>query len=174
MPKLMSKKKPVRMALATLGFSVLLSMPTVAALVFDIGFSPELSESMKPTFHAGDLQITSPTKVDDVTLGDVILVRSEKNFATYSHRIVTKELQDGFYQISLKGDSNPTIDRQIITVPVGVQVPRVIWNIPEVGTYVNYLSGTTSKKLLIGFGILLFGLTAFRFALGERNLQKER
>ena len=171
---LRDKKKPFGIAIFTLFFTALFLTPSIATAGFGIGFSPVLSQSMKPAFNAGDLQITKMATIKNVSIGDVILVRDEESFATFSHRIVLKEFSKGFYSFTLKGDSNPTTDRAKVVVPAGVTIPKVVGRLPKIGTYVNTFSGSTAKRTLIGFLILLIGLSVFRFALGARNKNKEK
>jgi len=171
---LREKKKPFGIALFTLFFTALLLAPSIATAGFGIGFSPVLSQSMRPAFNAGDLQITKMATIKNVSIGDVILVRDEESFTTFSHRIATKEYSAGFYYFTLKGDNNPTVDRAKVTVPAGVTIPKVIGRIPKIGTYVNTFSGSIAKQTLIGFLILLIGISIFRFALGVRNKNKEK
>ena len=155
-------------------FIVLLISPTIATAGFGIGFSPVLSESMRPSFSAGDLQITKLEPVKELVVGDIILVRDEESFATFSHRIALKEFNAGNYLITLKGDSNPTKDRAKVIIPTGINVPKVIGKVPEIGTYVNSLSGSTAKKTLIGSMFVLIGLNSFRFANRVRINKKEK
>ena len=171
---LIGKKKPFGIAIFTLFFTALFLAPSIATAGFGVGFSPVLSQSMSPTFKAGDLQITKMAPIRDVAVGDVILVRDEESFATFSHRIALKEFSNGFYSFTLKGDSNPTADRAKVVVPAGVTIPKVVGRIPKIGTYVNEFSGSTAKSTLIGLLILLIGLSVFRFALGARNKNKEK
>ena len=171
---LLGKKKPFGIAIFTLFFTALFLAPSIATAGFGVGFSPVLSQSMSPAFNAGDLQITKMAPIRDVAVGDVILVRDEESFATFSHRIALKEFSNGFYSFTLKGDSNPTADRAKVVVPAGVTIPKVIGRIPKIGSYVNTFSGSTAKRTLIGFLIFLIGLSVFRFALGARNKNKEK
>jgi len=171
---LREKKKPFGIALFTVFFTALLLAPSIATAGFGIGFSPVLSQSMSPAFNAGDLQITKMATIKNVSIGDVILVRDEESFATFSHRIALKEFSNGFYSFTLKGDSNPTTDRAKVVVPAGVTIPKVVGRIPKIGKYVNTFSGSTAKRTLIGFLIFLIGLSVFRFALGARNKNKEK
>jgi len=171
---LIGKKKPFGIAIFTLFFTALLLAPSIATAGFGIGFSPVLSQSMTPAFRAGDLQITKSALVKDVSVGDVILVRDEESFATFSHRISLKEFSNGIYSFTLKGDSNPTVDRAKVLVPAGVTIPKVVGRIPKVGAYVNSMSGSTANRTLIGFLIVLVGLSVFRFALGARKKNKEK
>ena len=87
---LLGKKKPFGIAIFTLFFTALFLAPSIATAGFGVGFSPVLSQSMSPTFKAGDLQITKMAPIRDVAVGDVILVRDEESFATFSHRIALK------------------------------------------------------------------------------------
>ena len=78
---LIGKKKPFGIAIFTLFFTALFLAPSIATAGFGVGFSPVLSQSMSPTFNAGDLQITKMAPIRDVAVGDVILVRDEESFA---------------------------------------------------------------------------------------------
>ena len=171
---LISNRSPVYFILTSSLFIILLISPTIATAGFGIGFSPVLSESMRPSFSAGDLQITKLEPVKELQLGDIILVRDEASFATFSHRIALKEFNAGNYLITLKGDSNPTKDRAKVIIPAGINVPKVIGKVPEIGTYVNSLSGSTAKKTLIGSMFVLIGLNSFRFANRVRINKKEK
>lgn len=172
--RVQNSRKPLGFTIFTLFFAALLLAPSIATAGFGIGFSPVLSESMVPAFRAGDLQITKSALVKDVSVGDVILVRNEESFATFSHRIALKEFSNGIYSFTLKGDSNPTVDQAKVLVPTGVTIPKVVGRIPKVGTYVNSMSRSTAKRTLIGFLIVLIGLSVFRFALGVREKNKEK
>lgn len=98
---LRDKKKPFGIAIFTLFFTALFLAPSIATAGFGIGFSPVLSQSMSPAFNAGDLQITKMASVKAVSVGDVILIRDEESFATFSHRIALKEFSNGFYSLHL-------------------------------------------------------------------------
>lgn len=166
-------KKSYLTAVIALLFATALLIPSIATAAFGIGFSPVLSPSMRPAYQVGDLQITTPVAVEDLKVGDVILARDEASFATFSHRIAKKEYVTGFYKFTLKGDNNPIVDRAKATIPLGVEVPKVIGRVPQVGSYVNDFSKTTAKQSVIGLLLGLIGLAIFRYAFGVRKFNKE-
>lgn len=167
------RKKPFLSVALALIFALFLLIPSIATAAFGVGFSPVLSPSMVPAYEVGDLQITSPVSVENLRVGDVILVRDESSFATFSHRISKKEYVAGYYLFTLKGDSNPTVDRAKATIPIGVEVPKVTGRIPSIGSYVNDFSNTAAKQSVIGLLVVLLALAIFRYALGARKINKE-
>lgn len=167
------RTKPYLSAALALIFALFLLIPSIATAAFGVGFSPVLSPSMVPAYEVGDLQITTPISVENLRVGDVILVRDESSFATFSHRIAKKEYVSGYYQITLKGDSNPTMDRAKVIIPNGVKVPKVTGRIPNIGSYVNNFSNASAKQSVIGLLVVLLSIALFRFALGVRKNKKE-
>jgi len=75
-------------------------------------FAVVASRSMMPTLGEGDIVIWSPVRVDDVSIGDIIVFRSATSEEYIVHRVVditvTSEGKRGFIT---QGDANPYPDQ---------------------------------------------------------------
>ena len=122
------------------------------------GFTPLTveTESMSPTFNAGDLIIIK--KVDPATLqvGDIITFHTiiENRYALNTHRINRIEEANGYRTYETKGDNNQISDRHVISDSdiVGKYVSRL----PGFGKVINFLSTSTGFFIVIVLPMLAF------------------
>lgn len=97
----------------------------VAVRVLDLRIATVLSNSMQPTFSAGDVVVTQPVDVSGVRKGDVIAFVPPGFSRPLMHRITA--ITDGV--MTTRGDANrvsdpwqlqlagPTVDRAVAVVP---------------------------------------------------------
>ena len=122
------------------------------------GFTPlsVVSDSMAPTFNAGDLIIIR--KCDPATLnqGDIVTFHTIINneFALNTHRIAEIQDQGGVRSYVTKGDNNAIADTHIISD--GDIVGRYVGKLPGFGKIVDFLSGSMGFLLVIVLPLLVF------------------
>ena len=120
------------------------------------------SESMVPTFRAGDALLVMPVASDQVRVGDVILaVRAVPYGRTHvvAHRVVAVLPGPEFVT---KGDANPAPDPG--TVSGHAIVGRVVWRLPGIGYGLLALRRHSLPLLffLVGVGLLALSLAPHR------------
>jgi signal peptidase len=92
-----------------------------------------LSGSMAPTAPAGSLVLTVPTQVQDVHVGDVIVIHPPGLDKPVTHRIVALEPSAGGVLATTQGDANPVPDPE--AARLSGSVPRVVFVVPRLGQW---------------------------------------
>ena len=122
------------------------------------GFTPltVASDSMAPTFRAGDLIFIR--KCDPATLkeGDVITFHAIINneYALNTHRIAEIQEQNGARCYTTKGDNNAIADVHMISD--GDIVGRYVTRLPGLGKVVSFLSSSLGFLVVIVLPLLVF------------------
>ena len=138
------------------------------------GFTPlsVVSDSMAPTFNAGDLIIIR--KCDPATLnqGDIVTFHTIINneFALNTHRIAEIQDQGGVRSYVTKGDNNAIADVHMISD--GDIVGKYVAKLPNFGKVVQFLSGSTGFLLVI-FIYQVYHLVTVSIDL-KKSLAEER
>src|SRR3954453_21166666 len=143
------------MAVAVLAFAVLAVGPHV------LGYRTMtmLTGSMSPQIDPGDVVISTPLSVHDVTEGMVISYHIPiDDHRVVTHRVVSVEQGDeGTVTVQTKGDANTTFDPWKATLH-GDTAYHVRAVIPEVGRAIQMLRDpVVSKALIYGAPALLAG-----------------
>jgi signal peptidase len=129
--------------LFALGVTVLLA--GIAIRVSNLHLDTVLSNSMQPTFSAGDLVITQTIPVDTVRVGDVITFIQPGSSRPLIHRITSME--NGV--ITTRGDTNPVDDPWRITL-TSTTTDRLVAVVP----YLGWLTQLQRPALLLA-GVVL-------------------
>ncbi len=114
------------------------------------------TDSMSPTFNAGDLIIIKKTDPSALKVGDIVTFHTiiENQYALNTHRIDEIEESDGIRRYVTKGDNNPGSDADIITN--GDIVGKYVFRIPKLGRVMDFLSGSAGFLVCIVLPMLLF------------------
>ncbi|MGY1619401.1 signal peptidase I [Geodermatophilus sp. SYSU D00691] len=143
------------LAAAVLAFAVL----AVGPHVLDYRTMTMLTGSMAPQIEAGDVVISTPLDVEDVTEGMVISYHIPiDDHRVVTHRVVSVEHgDDGSVTVQTKGDANTAVDPWQATLQgdTAYQVQAVV---PELGHVIQFLrEPVVSKALVWGAPALLAG-----------------
>ena len=139
-------------------FLALLLVPVLLHSLLGIAISPVLSGSMKPVFNPGDALITKETKVLNLRVGDIVVLRNASDYSLFSHRITSIKNVDFQIVINTKGDNNPVADAGAVKVNPLQLIPREIGHVPFLGGEVVFFTsnkGRLVSYILIGLALLL-------------------
>ena len=125
------------------GFTVLAL--GIGIRVADLRLAPVLSNSMQPTFSAGDLVITRAVRTSDIQVGDVVTIVPPSGSRPVIHRVTS--ISDGV--ITTKGDANGVEDPWQARL-VGATSYRLFFVVPAIG----WLTELQRPALLVA-GVLL-------------------
>ena len=122
------------------------------------GYTPltVASDSMSPTFRAGDLIVIrkcDPSKLEE---GDIITFHTIINneFALNTHRIAEIQESGGVRSYVTKGDNNAIADVHMIAD--GDIVGKYVTKLPGVGKVMNFLSSSVGFLVVIVLPLLVF------------------
>lgn len=122
------------------------------------GYTPlsVVSNSMSPTFDAGDLIIIRSCDPETLQEGDIITFHTIINneFALNTHRIAEIDDESGVRNYVTKGDNNEIADVHMITD--GDIVGKFVVRLPKFGRVVEFLSSSTGFLLVIVLPLLIF------------------
>lgn len=122
------------------------------------GFTPltVASDSMAPTFRAGDLIFIRKCDTKALKEGDIITFHAIINneYALNTHRIAEIQEQNGARCYTTKGDNNAIADTHIISD--GDIVGRYQGKLPGFGKIVDFLSSSMGFLLVIVLPLLVF------------------
>lgn len=122
------------------------------------GYTPlsVVSDSMAPTFNAGDLIIIRKCDPETLQVGDIITFHTIINneFALNTHRIDEIQEQGGVRNYVTKGDNNAIADVHMITD--GDIVGKFVTRLAGVGKVLDFLSSSTGFLLVIVLPLLIF------------------
>jgi signal peptidase len=153
--------------LLALGVSVLAIGVTIR--VANLHLATVLSNSMQPTFSAGDLAVTQLVPTSSLEVGDVIVFVSPSDHRPLIHRI--SSLQDGV--VTTRGDANSIDDQWHLTIS-GATTDRLVAVVP----YVGWLTQLQRPVLLlagvlVGLVILLELGKEVGKRLGKKRIQPQ-
>ena len=139
------------------------------------GYTPltVASDSMAPTFRAGDLIVIrkcDPAKLEE---GDIITFHTIINneYALNTHRIVEIRTVGDMRNYVTKGDSNEVEDTHVIAD--GDIVGRYVKKIPGLGKLMTFISGKVGFLVVIVFPMLLFFIyQIYHLIMVSINLKK--
>jgi signal peptidase I len=136
----------------------LASIALALATMF-LGIQPLVfrSGSMEPAIRTGALALAREVPADLVRDGDVVSVRNDRGNRV-THRVVSITAIDsvpGGRQLTLKGDSNETVDQDVHLV---TSVDRVIADVPYLGYVAAWISGPGGMFIA---GLAIAGLIAY-------------
>jgi signal peptidase len=104
-----------------------------SVITLRLAFLPVLSLSMSPTLGVGDLAITRAVSVNDLRLGDVVVLPiPDAPGQRYTHRIVELTRGPNGPVVTTKGDNNTSPDAHQLRI-TSTDVPVVIGRIPTLG-----------------------------------------
>jgi signal peptidase len=122
------------------------------------GITPMIveSDSMSPTFLAGDLIIIQSCDPATLEEGDIITFHTIINneYALNTHRIEQLTDQDGIRSYVTKGDNNDIADTHVIAD--GDIVGKYVTRLPKVGKVLEVLSSSAGFLIIIVLPMLLF------------------
>jgi signal peptidase I len=131
--------------LVVAGFAVL-SVGSAARFA-DLHVQTVLSNSMQPTFSAGDIVVTRAVPMDAVRVGDVIVFQPPNQPKPVIHRVTS--LRGSV--VTTRGDANPVDDPWRVTL-AGENQYRLVAVLPGVGWL------TQLQRPLLLLAVLLIGL----------------
>lgn len=113
-----------------------------------------LSNSMQPSFSAGDLVIVRDRPVVDIAKGDVVVLPDPNSSSLFIHRLETVERTAGHTTVTTRGDNNPAPDAWLLDI-TSQTVPAYVVAIPTHGLFVPVMPQATSQLLLAaGLGLV--------------------
>lgn len=117
-----------------------------------------ISGSMEPGIMTGDLVVDVPVATADVVVGDVVSLPSDLTHNLVTHRVEKiVALEDGRFQISMKGDNNAAPDA--LDYYVGDRVWQPVLQFSGWGAAVQRLTTpAVALPLVIGL-VALLGIT---------------
>lgn len=123
------------------------------------GYTPLVvkTNSMSPTFDAGDLIFIRKCDPDTLKEGDIICFHTiiENEYALNTHRIEKIEESNGLRSYTTMGDNNKGIaDSHVISN--GDIVGKYTGHLKKAGTVMDFLSSSTGFLLVIVLPMLLF------------------
>lgn len=122
------------------------------------GFTPMIvqSESMSPTFDAGDLIVIKECDPDKLSVGDIVTFHTiiMNEYALNTHRIEAITESNGIRSYTTKGDNNAIADTHIIAN--GDIVGKYQFRLKGMGKVMNFLSSSTGFLVVIVLPMLLF------------------
>ena len=128
---------------------------TVSSLA---GYTPMIvqSDSMAPTFYAGDLIIIRKCYTAALKQGEIITFHTIINneYALNTHRIDSIAEQNGMRSYVTKGDNNDMTDTHVISD--GDIVGKYVGKLPGFGKIMEFLSSSIGFLLVILLPLLLF------------------
>jgi len=150
-PAIRPFKQLLRGALV-LALVALAAVLSVAALSRLFGYHTLVVQgaSMGQAIPIGSLVFTRWIAAEDVELGDVILVREERDDGparSKLHRVVSLNKEGGQILVRTKGDANETVDPNLYILPHRVLTPA--YTLP----YLGYLVGSAATRL--GWALLV-------------------
>lgn len=122
------------------------------------GYTPLIvkSESMSPTFNAGDLILIKTCKTENLKVGDIVTFHTiiMNEYALNTHRIDAITDNEGARIYTTKGDNNDIVDSHMITDGdiVGMYVARL----KGMGRVMEFLSSSVGFFIVIVLPMLLF------------------
>ena len=139
------------------------------------GFTPLIvkSDSMAPTFYAGDMIVIKECKPSELTEGDVITFHTIINneYALNTHRITEIRANGEVRNYVTKGDNNEVEDTHIISD--GDIVGRYIGKIPGLGKVMTFLSSSIGFLVVIVLPMLIFFIyQIYHLIMVSINLKK--
>jgi len=138
---------------ACLSVLTTIGLLTAGALVFflHLTIDPVRTGSMVPTYGPGWAVLMKPIPVADVRPGMIVAFDPPGSSAGYVHRVVTVSGPPNRPVITTKGDANRHPDpwHAQLTTPT---VPRVIWEVPFLGSIMLDLQQRSTRVGLMGFG----------------------
>ena len=139
------------------------------------GFTPlvVLSDSMAPTFNAGDLIIIKACDPSKLVEGDIITFHTiiENAYALNTHRINSIDDSNGYRTYTTKGDNNAIADTRMISD--GDIVGKYVTRLPILGRIIHFLSSATGFLLVIVVPMLLFFVyQVYHLIMVSINLKK--
>lgn len=122
------------------------------------GYTPMTvqSDSMAPTFYAGDMILIKACDPASLKVGDIVCFHTiiENKYALNTHRIAAIEDTNGYRTYTTKGDNNAVTDQHIIAD--GDIVGKYVGKVSKLGTFMDFLSSSTGFLLVIVLPLLLF------------------
>lgn len=106
-----------------------------------------LSNSMQPTFSAGDLVVVKDRAVTDIAPGDVVVLPDPNSESMFIHRLASVDRTTGHTTVTTRGDNNPAPDAWLLDV-TSATVPAYVLAIPTAGLHLPVLPEATSQLLL--------------------------
>jgi signal peptidase len=140
------------------GFAVLAL--AFAVRLAGLHFQTVLTNSMRPTFSAGDVVVTRPVSIGSVQVGDVIAFQPPNGSEPLIHRVTSEK--DGV--IRTRGDANPVNDPWKVRLE-GSTAYRLIAVLPGLG----WLATLQRPLLLLAALVALLAI-----ALELRNVVQAR
>jgi len=149
---------PIRFALwAACGAAAAMALAiAVATALGDRPFT-DMSGSMEPAIHAGDVVVTRPIHPLEAHAGDIVTFRDPADgHRLLTHRLRSLQVSGGRVHAVTKGDANNAVERW--TVPQGARIGRVVMRVPRVGYVLAVARGPLGKLLLVVIPALLLGV----------------
>ena len=139
------------------------------------GFTPMMVEtdSMAPTFSAGDLILIRKTDPASLKEGDIITFHTiiENQYALNTHRIDSIVEQNGMRSYITKGDNNDIPDTHVIAD--GDIVGTYVGKVSRLGKVMKFLSSSVGFLVVIVLPLLLFFIyQIYNLIMVSINLKK--
>ncbi|MCI5597012.1 MAG: signal peptidase I [Lachnospiraceae bacterium] len=139
------------------------------------GFTPMMVEtdSMAPTFSAGDLILIKKTDPASLKEGDIITFHTiiENQYALNTHRIDSIVEQNGMRSYITKGDNNDIPDTHVIAD--GDIVGKYVGKVSGLGKVMKFLSSSVGFLVVIVLPLLLFFIyQIYNLIMVSINLKK--
>jgi len=108
----------------------------------------EMSGSMEPTIHVGDVVIDRSLSPLDVRIGDAVTFRDPQDQTKLiTHRVHGMHVHPDFVRFATKGDAVNSVQRW--DIPVTGHVGRVVAHIPWLGFALFWVSTRLGRLLLL-------------------------
>lgn len=139
------------------------------------GFTPMIVEtdSMAPTFCAGDLIFIKKCDPASLKEGDIITFHTiiQNEYALNTHRIDSILEENGMRSYTTKGDNNEIADMHVIAD--GDIVGKYVGKVKGLGKVMDFLSGSVGFLLVIVLPLLLFFIyQIYNLIMVSINLKK--
>ena len=122
------------------------------------GFTPMVvkTDSMAPTFEAGDLIMIRKCDTSQLKEGDIVCFHTiiENEYALNTHRIQKIDEMAGVRSYTTKGDNNEISDQHVIAD--GDIVGKYVGRLPKMGKVMDFLSSSVGFLVVIVLPMLLF------------------
>ena len=114
------------------------------------------SDSMAPTFFAGDLIIVKACDTSKLEVGDIICFHTiiENQYVLNTHRIAAINDASGYRSYTTKGDNNLVTDQHIISD--GDIVGKYMGKVSKLGKFMDFLGSSLGFLLIIVLPLLVF------------------